>query len=200
MVVIQYLVRQSVVERQSVWLQAEPEAVAVIRVDGLYAVHGQLESRRVQVTEVEGRRFGAEVNDALVTGNHPQVTLPVGHHVIAERQDGIVLHLCLVIEVYAGESFDAASPDAVTHGVLHQLVERPEVATPFVHPMYARVVLVLRMVQSDDTVLPSAYPQPSPTVHKQRPDGITVAQTGIAHHVAALLIQAEQSALPRTYI
>ena len=56
------------------------------------------------------------------------------------------------------------------------------------------------MVQSDDTILPSAYPQPSTTIHQQRPDSITVAQTRIAHHITALLVQAEQSALPCTYI
>ena len=162
----------------------------------LYAVHGQHQSSRVQVEEVERRWLGAEVYDPLVSGQHPQVALPVGHHIVAERQNRIVLHLRLVVEVYAGESLDTTTPDGVAHGVLHQLVECPEVAPTVVHPVDTRVFLVLRMIQSDDAVLPGAYPQPSTAVHQQRPDRVAIAQAGIAHHVAALLVQTQQAAFP----
>ena len=200
MVVIQHLIRLSIIECQSVWLQSEPIVVTIVRINRLYAVYGQLQPCRVQMEEIEGRWFGAEMYDPFVSRQHPKVALPISHHIIAERQDRIVLHLCLVVEIHPSESFNTAAPYGMTHRVLHQLVERSEVSSSVVHPVNARIVLVLRMVQSDDTILPGTYPQPFTTVHQQRPDGVTVTQTGIAHHIAALLIQTEQSALPGTYI
>ena len=200
MVVVQHLVCLTVVERQSVWLQTEPVVVAVMGIDCLYAVYGQHQSCWVQVEEVEGRWFSAEVYDTFVSRQYPQVASSVSHHIIAECQNRIVLHLCLVVEVHPCETLNTTAPYGMAHGILYQLVERSEVASSVVHPVNARIVLVLGMVQSDDTILPGAYPQAPTTVHQQRSDSITVTQTGIAHHIAAFLVQTEQASLPGTYI
>ena len=62
--------------------------------------------------------------------------------------------------------------------------------------MDTRVMLVLGMVEAHDAVFPSAYPEASPAVDQQRRGGVALAQSGIAHHPAAFLVEAEQAALP----
>ena len=136
------------------------------------------------------------MHDAPVAGDGPEVAFPVGQHVIAESQFGIVLHLRRVVEPHTGQSFNAAAPYGTAHGVFHQLVESAEVAPSLVDVMDTRVMLILGMVEAHDAVFPSAYPEASLAVDQQRRGGVALAQSGIAHHPAAFLVEAEQAALP----
>ena len=166
-VVIEHMVGSTVIESQTIRLQAKPETVAIVGKDCLYAIHRQLKTRQIQMVKTEGRRSGTEMDDTIVASEHPEISDAIRQHIIAERQDGIVHHDCDIIEIHTGKTFYTTSPDGMAHGILHQPMERAEVASPVVYLVNAGVILILRMVQSDDTILPSAYPQPSTTVHKQ---------------------------------
>ena len=124
-------------------------------------------SCRVELTEGEGGGLGAQVHDTVVSGEHPEVASSVGLHVVAETEVGMVLYERLVVHVHLCQTFDTASPDGMAHAVLDQSVECAEIQSSLVRLMHPWCLLVLRMIQTYDTVLPGADPESSTTVYQQ---------------------------------
>ena len=106
------------------------------------------------------------MNNTLTAGKHPEIAVPVGSETIAKTEFRVVFHLLVVIKVHTGKTLNAAAPDSMAHRILHQLMERPEVAPPLVHPMDAGISLIFRIVQTDDTILPCTYPESSTTIYQ----------------------------------
>ena len=126
--------------------------------------------------------------------------MPIGSETIAETEFGVVFHLLLVIKVNTGKALNAAAPNGMAYRIFYQLMERPEITPPFVHPMDTGIRLIPGMVQTDDTILPCTDPKSSTTVHQLRLYRIALTQLGISHKLTTFRVQTEKTAFPSSNI
>ena len=68
----------AVVQGYAVWIQSQPEILAIGSEHGIYVVDGEMGMTGIKIPEFEQRRLGVDLQDAVVLRTEPDVALAIG--------------------------------------------------------------------------------------------------------------------------
>ena len=197
---VQRLVGQPVIAGQTVGLQSYPEIASVGSEQRLRATHQQLPSAFRQIIVAERSLQRAQVCYAVALGEHPQIALPVGMDIIAERKHSVVVFHLAAVHVNPGEPFQTAAPNGLAHGVFHQPVVSTEIIAVVIEQPHAGMLSVGRIVYALYAVLPRAYPQPALAVEQHGIDRVAGVQLRERLHASRLQVEPCKTLFPHADI
>ena len=151
-VAVERFVSLPVIACQPVRLQSDPEIAPVRREQRLRATHEQLPSSFRQVIIPERGGQCAEMRNAVVPCEHPEVSLPISMDIVAEIQHAVVVLHLAAFHVDSGESLHATAPDGMAHRVFDQPVVGAEVVAFVVEQPHFGMFHVRRIVDALDAV------------------------------------------------
>ena len=74
----------AVVQGYAVWIQSQPEILAIGSEYGIYVVDGEMGMTGIKIPELEQRRLGVDLQNAVVLRTEPDVALAIGSDVVVE--------------------------------------------------------------------------------------------------------------------
>ena len=74
----------AVVQGYAVWIQSQPEILAIGSEYGIYVVDGEMGMTGIKIPELEQRRLGVDLQNAVVLRTEPDVSLAIGSDVVVE--------------------------------------------------------------------------------------------------------------------
>ena len=73
----------------AVWIQSQPEILAVGSEYGIYVVDGEMSMTGIEIPKFEQRRLGIDLQNAVVLRTEPDVSLAIGSDIVVEVE-GVV--------------------------------------------------------------------------------------------------------------
>ena len=190
------------VQGAAVWVQSQPEILAVGGKDGIYVVDGELGVAFVKIPQLEHRRLGIYLQDTVVLRAEPNVALSVGGDIVVEVEwiiaDGTVsLPLCVRnIFFQIAHAFSCACPERFCHRVVHNLVKGIKMVGAVRVLVCSRLLHIARIVQSHHAIAPGSHPQTMVLVKEERVGRVGGVELGIAIHGMGLALESHESRRP----
>ena len=66
----------------AVWIQSQPEILAIGSEYGIYVVDGEIRMTGIEIPELEQRRLGVDLQNAVVLRAEPDVAFAIGSDVV----------------------------------------------------------------------------------------------------------------------
>ena len=119
----------------AVWIQSQPEILAIGSEYGLYVVDGELGMTGIEVPELEQRRLGVDLLNAVVLRAEPDVAFAICIDIIVEIEwvvadGGISFPFCIrYIFFEIAHTFSGTCPKRFRHRVLYDFIEGIKMAS-----------------------------------------------------------------------
>ena len=198
LVIEERLTRFAIVQGNAVWVQSQPEILAVGGQNGIYIVDGELGMALVKIPQLEHRRLGIYLQDTVVLRAEPNVALSVGGDIVVEVEwiiaDGVVsLPLCVRnIFFQIAHTFSGACPECSGHWVVHNLVKGIKMVGAVRVLVCSRLLHIARIVQSHHAIAPGSHPQTMVLVEEERVGRVGGVELGIAIHGMGLALESHE--------
>ena len=119
----------------AVWIQSKPEILAIGSEYGIYVVDGELGMTGIEVPELEQRRLGVDLQNAVVLRAEPDVSLAIGSDIVVEVEGvvadgGISFPFCIGhIFFEIARTFSGTCPERFRYRVVYYLIEGIKMAS-----------------------------------------------------------------------
>ena len=119
----------------AVWIQSQPEILAIGSEYGIYVVDGELGMTGIEVPELEQRRLGVDLQNAVVLRAEPDVSLAIGSDVVVEVErvvaDGSISFPFGIRYIFfeIAHTFSGTCPKRFRHRILYDFIEGIKMAS-----------------------------------------------------------------------
>lgn len=186
----------------AVWIQSQPEILAIGSEYGIYVVDGEIRMTGIEIPELEQRRLGVDLQNAVVLRAEPDVAFAIGSDVVVEVErvvadGGITFPFCLRhIFFEIAHTFSCTCPERLRYRVVYYLIEGIKMVGAIRVLMHFRLSHIPRIVQTHNTVSPGSYPEMVVLVEEEGIGRIGGVESWIAIEGVASAAEAQEPCRP----
>ena len=183
----------------AVWIQSQPEILAIGSEYGIYVVDGEMGMTGIKIPELEQRRLGVDLQNAVVLRTEPDVALAIGSDVVVEVErvvaDGGISFPFSIRHIFfeIARTFSCTCPERFRHRVVYYLVEGIKMVGAVWVLVHFRLSYIPRIVKTHNAISPGSYPETLALVEEEGIGGIGGVESWIAIEGVASTAEAHES-------
>ena len=204
LLVVECFASLSVVQGDAVWIQSQPEILTIGSEYGIYVVDGEMSMTGIEIPELEQRRLGVDLQNAVVLRTEPDVSLAIGSDIVVEIEGVVadrgisfpfsIRHIFFEIAC----TFSGTCPERFCYRVVYYLIEGIKMVGAIRVLMHFRLSHISRIVQTHYAISPGSHPQVVVLVEEEGVGGIGGVESRIAVEGVASTAEAHESCRPGT--